>query len=143
MTEGKNGAGAVPIKGRRGWLHIAHAVRNTAAGLRYVLYAFATAWDDPGRVIAEPGGYLMAPLGAERVGDVSNVLFSNGVICDDSGTCYVYYGSADTRLYVASIELDKLEDYIFATPPDALRSADCVAQRRALIDRNRAVLGKH
>jgi len=140
VAEAKNGAGAVPIKSERGWLHLAHGVRETAAGLRYVLYAFATALDDPGRVIAEPGGYLLAPAGHERVGDVGNVAFTNGAIVDPDGTCYLYYASADTRLHVASTSLEALEDYIFATPPDAMRSADCVGQRSDLIDRNLALL---
>jgi 4-O-beta-D-mannosyl-D-glucose phosphorylase len=141
VTEAKNGAGAVPIKGRRGWLHLAHGVRGTAAGLRYVLYAFATDLSDPTRVVAEPGGHLLAPLGPERVGDVGNVLFTNGAIVDD-GVCYLYYASSDTRLHVASASVEELEDYIFSTPPDALRSADCVAQRCALIARNQALIAE-
>jgi len=140
VAEAKNGAGAVPIKTERGWLHVAHGVRQTAAGLRYVLYAFATALSDPSRVIAEPGGYLLAPLGGERVGDVGNVVFTNGAIVDDDGTCYLYYASADTRLHVASTSLEALTDYVFATPPDALRSVDSVVQRGELIDRNLALL---
>jgi 4-O-beta-D-mannosyl-D-glucose phosphorylase len=141
ITEGKNGDGIVPIKTALGWVHIAHGVRTTADGLRYVLYAFATGLDEPGRLIAEPGGYLLAPLGAERVGDVGNVLFANGALVDSGGTVYVYYASSDTRLHVASIQLDRLLDYVFHTPPDAGRSPDCVAQRCGLIDRNRALLG--
>ncbi|MDR2252705.1 MAG: glycosidase [Bifidobacteriaceae bacterium] len=140
VAEAKNGAGAPPIKSERGWLHVAHGVRLTADGLRYVLYAFATALDDPGRVIAEPGGYLLAPLGGERVGDVGNVVFSNGAVVSDDAVCHVYYASSDTRLHVASARLADLEDYVFATPPDALRSADCVAQRSAMIRRNLAIL---
>ena len=136
ITESKNGAGAVPIRTERGWIHIAHGVRNTAAGLRYVIYAFATALDDPARVIAEPGGYLIAPLGAERVGDVSNVVFTNGAIAAPDGTVYIYYASSDTRLHVATSDIARLTDYVFSTPPDALRSADCVRQRVALIRKN-------
>ncbi len=136
ITESKNGAGAVPIRTDRGWIHIAHGVRNTAAGLRYVLYAFATALDDPSRVIAEPGGMLLGPLGRERVGDVSNVVFTNGAIADDDGKIYIYYASSDTRLHVAETDMDRLCDYVFNTPPDALRSADCVQQRTALIEQN-------
>ena len=136
ITESKNGAGAPPIKTDKGFIHIAHGVRNTAAGLRYVLYAFATAPDDPARVIAEPGGMLLGPLGRERVGDVSNVVFTNGVIADDDGRVYIYYASSDTRMHVAATDVDRLCDYVFNTPQDALRSPDCVRQRAALIKRN-------
>lgn len=136
ICEAKNGAGAVPIKTDAGWIHIAHGVRNTAAGLRYVLYAFATALDDPFRVIAEPGGYLLAPLGEERVGDVSNVLFTNGAAVNEKGEVFIYYASSDTRLHVAATTTDRLIDYVFNTPPDALRSSDCVKQRCELIDKN-------
>lgn len=136
ITESKNGAGAVPIRGSKGWLHIAHGVRNTAAGLRYVLYAFATALDDPSRVIAQPSGVFLVPLGDERVGDVSNVVFSNGAIACEDGNIYIYYASCDTRLHVASTTIERLEDYLFNTPEDPLRSADCVKQRCGLIERN-------
>ena len=136
ITESKNGAGAVPIRTDRGWIHIAHGVRNTAAGLRYVLYAFATALDDPSRVIAEPSGMLLGPLGRERVGDVSNVVFTNGAIADDDGKVYIYYASSDTRMHVAETDVDRLCDYVFNTPSDPLRSADCVRQRVALIRKN-------
>ena len=136
ITEVKNGAGAVPIKTDRGWIHIAHGVRNTAAGLRYVIYAFATALDDPSKVIAEPGGLLIGPRGAERVGDVSNVTFTNGAIADDDGKVYIYYASSDTRLHVASTDIERLKDYVFNTPSDALRSPDCVKQRVSLIEKN-------
>ena len=142
ITEAKNGAGAVPIKTDRGWIHIAHGVRNTAAGLRYVIYAFATALDDPSRVIAEPSGLLIAPHGIERVGDVSNVVFTNGAIARASGEVYIYYASSDTRLRVAATTIDRLCDYIFSTPTDPLRSVDCVKQRCELIDRNLELLGK-
>ena len=135
VYEGKNGAGAPPIKTEKGFIHIAHGVRNTASGLRYVLYAFAAALDEPWRVIAEPGGYFMAPRNGERTGDVSNVLFSNGVI-DDGEMVYIYYASSDTRLHVAAAEKNRLIDYVFNTPPDALRSIDCVKERCELIDRN-------
>lgn len=140
ITEAKNGAGAVPIRTERGFIHIAHGVRNTAAGLRYVIYAFATALDDPARVIAEPGGYLIAPMGAERVGDVGNVVFTNGAIAAPDGRVYIYYASSDTRLHVATTTVERLCDYVFSTPPDALRSADCVRQRCAFIERNLATL---
>ncbi|MDE6621864.1 MAG: glycosidase [Lachnospiraceae bacterium] len=136
ITEVKNGAGAVPIKTEKGWIHIAHGVRNTAAGLRYVVYAFATALDDPKKVIAEPGGFLIAPLGDERVGDVSNVVFTNGAIARENGDVYIYYASSDTRLHVATTTIDRLLDYVFNTPEDPLRSVKCVEQRCELIRRN-------
>ena len=140
ITEAKNGAGAVPIRTDKGWIHIAHGVRVTAAGLRYVIYAFATALDDPGKVIAEPGGYLIAPMGGERVGDVSNVVFTNGAVTVPNGRVYIYYASSDTRLHVATTDLDRLTDWVFNTPPDPLRSADCVRQRDDFIKRNLAWL---
>lgn len=136
ITEVKNGAGAVPIKTEKGWIHIAHGVRNTAAGLRYVLYAFATDLNDPSKVIAEPSGLLLAPQGEERVGDVSNVVFTNGAIVRDNGEVYLYYASCDTRMHVATTTLDRLIDYVFHTPQDPLRSADCVKQRCELIRKN-------
>lgn len=140
ITEVKNGAGAVPIKTDRGWIHIAHGVRNTAAGLRYVLYVFATALDDPTKVIAEPSGLFLAPHGIERVGDVSNVVFTNGAIARDNGEVYIYYASSDTRLHVASTTIERLVDYTFNTPSDPLRSADCVEQRCSLIEKNLKIL---
>lgn len=140
IAEEKNGAGATPIYTDKGWIHIAHGVRNTAAGLRYVLYAFATDLEEPWKVIAEPGGYLLAPYGTERVGDVSNVVFSNGAIVDKNGDVAIYYASADTRLHVATTTLDRLTDYVFHTPRDALRSPDCVKQRCELITRNLKLL---
>ena len=136
ITEVKNGAGAVPIKTEQGWLHIAHGVRNTAAGLRYVVYVFMTALDDPAKVIAEPGGFLIAPRGEERTGDVSNVAFINGAIVDDNGMLYIYYASSDTRLHVASTTVDLMVDFALHTPTDALRSADCVKQRCKLVEWN-------
>ena len=136
ITEVKNGAGAVPIKTEKGWIHIAHGVRNTAAGLRYVLYAFATDLHDPAKVIAEPSGFFLAPLGRERVGDVSNVVFTNGLIQRENGDVYIYYASSDTRLHVATTTVDKLIDYVFHTPEDPHRSAECVAQRVDLIRKN-------
>ena len=140
ITESKNGAGAVPIKTDRGWIHIAHGVRNTAAGLRYVIYCFATALDDPSRVIAEPGGFLIGPLGDERVGDVSNVTFTNGAIAAPDGKVYIYYASSDTRLHVATTDIERLKDYVFNTPADPGRSVDCVKQRIAFIRANQAFL---
>lgn len=136
ITEVKNGAGAVPIKTSKGWIHIAHGVRNTAAGLRYVIYVFATDLNDPSKLIASPSGLFIAPHGAERVGDVSNVAFTNGAIVRDNGEVYIYYASSDTRLHVASTTLDKLIDYTFNTPSDPLRSVDCVKQRCELIEKN-------
>lgn len=141
LTESKNGAGAVPIRGRKCWIHIAHGVRNTAAGLRYVLYAFGTDLADPSKVVAEPSGVFLAPLGAERVGDVSNVVFTNGAIARENGDVYIYYASCDTRMHVAATTVEKLEDYLFHTPKDALRSPDCVKQRCELIRKNLEILG--
>lgn len=140
ITEVKNGAGAVPIKTDRGWIHIAHGVRNTAAGLRYVIYAFATALEDPSKVIAEPSGLLIGPRGEERVGDVSNVVFTNGAIVRENGDVYIYYASSDTRMHVATTTVDKLTDYVFNTPQDPLRSVECVAQRCELIRNNLELL---
>lgn len=140
LTEAKNGAGAVPIKGRKCWIHIAHGVRNTAAGLRYVLYAFGTDLAHPDRVIAEPSGMFLAPLGEERTGDVSNVVFTNGAVARENGDVYLYYASSDTRMHVAVTTVDKLEDYLFSTPKDPLRSADCVKQRCKLIEKNLKLL---
>lgn len=136
ITEVKNGAGAVPIKTSRGYIHIAHGVRNTAAGLRYVIYAFATSLDNPAEVIAEPSGYLIAPLGEERTGDVGNVVFTNGAVVDDKDNVYIYYASSDTRLHVATTTLDRLMDYVFETPEDPGRSRLCVEQRIELIKKN-------
>lgn len=136
ITEAKNGEGATPIKTEKGWLHIAHGVRNTAAGLRYVIYVFVTALDDPAKVIAEPAGFLIAPRDWERVGDVSNVVFTNGAIADEDGSVYIYYASSDTRLHVASTTIEKLLYFAFNTPADPLRSVDCVKQRCELIDKN-------
>lgn len=136
ITESKNGAGATPIKTDKGWIHIAHGVRNTAAGLRYVIYAFATSLDDPFKLIAEPGGFLIAPLGKERVGDVSNVVFTNGAVVNDEGEVFIYYASSDTRTHVAATTIEKLTDYVFNTPEDPLRSNDCVKQRCELIEKN-------
>jgi len=138
IKEVKNGAGAPPLKTPQGWLHIAHGVRNTAAGLRYVLYAFLSDLDDPSRVIARPSGYFLGPVGDERVGDVSNVAFCNGVVAKANGDVYIYYASSDTRTHVASSTVERLLDYVLHTPEDPLRSAACVAQRIALIDRNLA-----
>ena len=136
ICEVKNGLGPAPIKTPAGWLHLAHGVRGTAAGLRYVLYVFMTALEDPARVIHEPGGYLIAPRDDERVGDVSNVTFSNGWVARADGQLFIYYASSDTRCHVATSTVDQLIDYCQHTPPDPLRSAACVQQRIALIRRN-------
>lgn len=142
ITEAKNGECTVPIKTGSGWIHIAHGVRNTAAGLRYVLYTYATSLDDPSRVIAEPGGLLLGPRCGERIGDVSNVLFSNGAVTDEDGTVWLYYASSDTRMHVAKTSLAQLEDYTFHTPEDPGRSVLCVQQRCELIRRNKKVLAE-
>ncbi len=140
ITEAKNGAGAVPIKTARGWIHIAHGVRNTAAGLRYVLYCFVTDLKDPSKVIAEPSGLLIGPRGDERVGDVSNVVFTNGAIVNGKEEVFIYYASSDTRMHVATTTVDKLLDYCFETQQDPGRSVLCVRQRDDLINRNLELL---
>lgn len=137
IKEVKNGEGPHPIKTSEGWLHLGHGVRACAAGLRYVLYLYMTALDDPTKVIAQPGGYFLAPKGDERVGDVSNVLFSNGWIADEDGTVFIYYASCDTRMHVAVSTVDLLVDYCMNTPQDGLRSAASVARINELIDRNK------
>lgn len=140
ITEAKNGAGATPIKTENGWIHIAHGVRNTAAGLRYVIYAFATDLKDPSKVIAEPSGLLIGPRGEERVGDVSNVVFTNGAVVNEKNEVFIYYASSDTRMHVATTTVEKLVDYVFHTPSDPGRSVECVAQRCGLIEKNLAFL---
>jgi len=140
IKEVKNGQGPPPIKTNEGWLHLAHGVRNTAAGLRYVLYMFMTALEDPSKVTHRPAGHFMGPLGDERVGDVSNVLFTNGWIAKDSGEVYIYYASSDTRMHVATSTVEQLVDYCKNTPEDGLRSATSVQTRNELIDRNLAFL---
>lgn len=136
IKEVKNGLGPAPIRSEHGWLHIAHGVRNTAAGLRYVIYAFMTDLVRPNVVTHSPGGYLIAPQGEERVGDVSNVVFSNGVVARSNGQVLIYYASSDTRCHVAETTLERLLDYVMNTPPDPLRSAACVRNRIQLIERN-------
>jgi len=138
IKEVKNGEGPHPIKTPKGWLHLAHGVRGCASGLRYVLYMYMTALDDPTRVIAEPGGFFMAPEGGEYIGDVMNVLFSNGWIADEDGKVFIYYASSDTRMHVATSAVDRLVDYCLNTPPDGLRTALSVQSINALIDRNQA-----
>ncbi|PWW38155.1 MULTISPECIES: glycoside hydrolase family 130 protein [Paenibacillus] len=142
VYEVKNGQGPAPLKTDRGWIHIAHGVRNTAAGLRYVLYTFATDLNDPARIIAKPGGHFIAPYDDERVGDVSNVIFCNGAVVNEQGKVFIYYASSDTRCHVATTTLDKLVDYTFNTPADPYRSLDCASQRGDLIERNEKLLQK-
>lgn len=137
IKEVKNGEGPHPIKTPQGWLHLAHGVRACAAGLRYVLYLYMTALDDPTKVIAQPGGYFLAPVGEERTGDVSNVLFSNGWIADEDGKVFIYYASCDTRMHVAVSTIDVLVDYCMNTPEDGLRSTASVAKINELIDKNK------
>ncbi|HEY9165740.1 MAG TPA: glycosidase [Candidatus Kryptonia bacterium] len=136
IKEAKNGLGPAPIKTEKGWLQLAHGVRNTAAGLRYVLYMFLTDLKEPNRVIAEPAGYFLAPQGEERVGDVSNVVFSNGWVKRANGDVLIYYGSSDTRMHVAVSTVNKLLDYVLNTSPDGLRSAESVNERIKLIEKN-------
>lgn len=136
IKETKNGGGAVPIKTDEGWLHIAHGVRNTAAGLRYVLYCFMTSLDDPTKVIYTPGGYFIAPINGERVGDVSNVVFCNGAIERD-GKIYIYYASSDTRLHLAVTTVEKMVDYCKNTPKDGLTTHSSVKAICDLIDHNK------
>ncbi len=140
IKELKNGLGPAPIKTSRGWLQLAHGVRNTAAGMRYVLYLFVTSLEEPYKTIYAPGGYLMAPQGEERVGDVSNVLFTNGWVGRDNGDVYIYYASSDTRMHVATTTVDQLLDYAINTPPDPLRSFACVQQRNELIRKNLEIM---
>lgn len=140
IYESKNGQGPAPIKTRLGWLHLAHGVRHTAAGLRYVLYLFVTDIADPAKVIYKPAGYFLAPEGIERTGDVSNVVFSNGWIMDDDGSVFIYYGSSDTRLHVATTSVERLLDYVAHTPPDGFTSLASRKTLASLIDRNLAFL---
>lgn len=140
IKEEKNGEGPQPIRTEKGWLHLAHGVRSCAAGYRYVLYAYMTSLEDPSEVIAAPAGYLLAPLGEERVGDVSNVLFCNGWIKDDDGSLYIYYASSDTRLHVASTTVERLVDYCMNTVPDGLSTHSSVDTVISLIERNKAFL---
>ncbi len=139
VYEAKNGQGPAPIKTTHGWLHLAHGVRNTAAGLRYVLYMFMTDLNDLTKVIYKPGGYFIAPEGEERVGDVSNVVFSNGWIEDEDGTVYIYYASSDTRMHVATSTVDKLVDYVINNPADGLRSSLSVKTIYQLIEKNKTI----
>ena len=143
IKEVKNGEGPHPIKTPQGWLHLAHGVRACAAGLRYVLYLYMTSLDDPRKVIAQPGGYFMAPVGEERTGDVSNVLFSNGGIADEDGTVYIYYASSDTRMHVATSTIERLIDYCRHTPEDRLRSTTSVKSIYDIIEANKLVMSEN
>ncbi|MGA9669521.1 MAG: glycosidase [Terracidiphilus sp.] len=140
IQEVKNGLGPAPIKTAEGWLHLAHGVRNTAAGLRYVLYLYLAELERPWVITHKPAGYFVAPEGEERIGDVSNVVFSNGWIEGKDSEVFIYYASSDTRLHVATSNVSKLLDYVRNTPADPLRSYACVEQRHALIEKNLAVL---
>jgi 4-O-beta-D-mannosyl-D-glucose phosphorylase len=142
IKEVKNGEGPHPIKTPKGWLHLAHGVRGCAAGLRYVLYMYMTSLNDPSVMIAEPAGFLMAPEDEERIGDVSNVLFTNGWIADENGTVYLYYASSDTRMHVATSTVDRLVDYCLNTAADGLRSATSVETLSSLISRNLETMKK-
>ena len=140
IKEVKNGEGPHPIKTPKGWLHLAHGVRNCASGLRYVLYLYMTALDEPWRKIASPGGYFMAPVGEEYCGDVMNVLFSNGWIADEDGRVFIYYASSDTRLHVATSTIDRLVDYCLNTPSDGLTTTKSVEALNSLISRNLKII---
>ena len=140
IQEVKNGEGPAPLKTTKGWLHLAHGVRGTADGLRYVLYMYMTALDDPTRVIAQPGGWFLVPEGQEYVGDVMNVAFSNGWIMDDDGRVLIYYATADTRLHVAVSTIDRLIDYCLNTPKDGLTTAASVETIKQLIRKNHGKL---
>ena len=142
IKELKNGEGPHPIKTDKGWLHLAHGVRNCAAGLRYVLYLYLTDLQDPAKLIAEPAGYFMAPKEDERIGDVSNVLFSNGWIADEDGTVFIYYASSDTRMHVATSTIERLLDYCMHTPEDGYRSAASVETIKRLVSNNKSFLDK-
>ena len=142
IKELKNGEGPHPIKTPLGWLHLAHGVRGCASGLRYVLYMYMTALDEPWRPIYTPGGYLMAPVGEEYIGDVMNVLFTNGWIADEDGTVYIYYASSDTRMHVAVSSIDRLVDYCVNTPADGLSTGESVKTLNRLIDSNLAIINK-
>ena len=142
IKEVKNGEGPHPIKTPKGWLHLAHGVRGCASGLRYVLYMYMTALDEPWREIATPGGYFLAPVGEEYIGDVMNVLFTNGWIADEDGTVYIYYASSDTRMHVATSTIDRLVDYCMNTPADGLSTGESVKTLNRLIDKNLKIMGR-
>ncbi len=143
LKEVKNGQGPHPIKTKHGWLHLAHGVRGCAAGLRYVMYMFMTDLKEPWKLTYAPGGFFMAPEGDERIGDVSNVLFTNGWVAKDNGDVFIYFASSDTRMHVATSTLDRLTDYVMNTPKDGLRTAICVEQRKELIKKNLEFMKKN
>lgn len=143
IKEVKNGEGPQPLKTPKGWLHLAHGVRMCAAGLRYVLYLYMTDLQDPSRLIAEPAGYFMAPQGEERIGDVSNVLFSNGWIADNDGTVYIYYASSDTRMHVATSTLDRLVDYCLHSPAEKYTSSGSVQTLYRQITQNKEIIKEY
>lgn len=140
IKEVKNGEGPHPIKTPKGWLHLAHGVRGCASGLRYVLYMYMTSLEEPWKVIAQPGGYFMAPVGEEYIGDVMNVLFTNGWIADEDGKVFIYYASSDTRMHVATSTVDRLVDYCMNTPADGLTTGKSVETINRLIDKNLAYI---
>jgi 4-O-beta-D-mannosyl-D-glucose phosphorylase len=142
VKEVKNGQGPPPLKTEMGWIHLAHGVRRTAAGLRYTLYLFMTSLEEPWKVIKRPSGHFLEPLDEERVGDVSNVVFSNGWIADDDGTVFVYYASSDTRMHVATTTMEKLMDYVLNTPEDGGRTQLCAAQRDQMVENNLKIIAK-
>ena len=142
IKEVKNGQGPTPIKTASGWLHLAHGVRNTAAGLRYVLYLFLTSLDMPWKITHAPAGHFIAPKGHERVGDVSNVVFSNGWIVNEKEEVFIYYGSSDTRMHVATSTIDRLLEYVMHSPPDGFRSAANVVIRNQMIEKNLRILNR-
>jgi len=137
--EVKNGEGPHPIKTPKGWLHLAHGVRGCASGLRYVLYMYMTALDDPTHVIAQPGGAFLVPQGDEYIGDVMNVVFANGWIADEDGTVFIYYASSDTRMHVATSTIDKLVDYCFNTPEDGFYTSKSVEAIKKLVAKNKSL----
>lgn len=143
VKEVKNGQGPTPIKTDKGWLHLAHGVRNTAAGLRYVLYVFMTDLEEPWKITHQPAGHFVAPEGEERVGDVSNVIFSNGWIVNENNEVFIYYASSDTRMHVATSTVDQLVDYCLNTPKDGLRSSESVRVRSEMIRKNLEILNRH
>ena len=142
IMEVKNGEGPHPIRTPQGWLHLAHGVRSCASGLRYVLYLYMTALDDPTRVIAQPGGYFLVPEGEEYIGDVMNVAFANGWIADDDGRVCIYYASSDTRMHVATSTIERLVDYCLHTPADGLSTGASVETIKRLVEKNRKLAGK-
>jgi 4-O-beta-D-mannosyl-D-glucose phosphorylase len=139
IKELKNGQGPAPIKTDKGWLHLGHGVRGCAAGLRYVLFMFMTSLNDPSKLIARPGGYFLAPEGDERVGDVSNVVFTNGWIRNENEEVFIYYGSSDTRMHVATTTVEQLIDYCMNTPEDGFRTAESVKEINVLIEKNKVL----